>query len=330
MRGVGVLKQRARLIRVEGEDADAGPRADKQLSAVDRERARQCRMDALCDRLGGGRQPARPFRGLRIAHVEVGQQHQELVRAVARDDVARPRNPDQPLGDAAEQFVGGVVTEAAVHQSEALEVDVDQSDRDTPSACAREGRLELMLERTARAQPGQRVAFGCDAAGGQHRLAHEASEARGPLRPETGDCHLDRKPAAVAASGDHARGARTDLFVRLLEQKLECPPLAGAHVGGYEEVDELATLGLGPVPAEGALGGRVHADDAVLVVDGNDRVRNRVDDRGVQLLLCEWRPCPTSLPPAGLAALGKLHPLPRLLSKHTGSLCEHQGSEKPE
>ena len=109
---------------------------------------RERSVDSLRDGLGGRCEPPGALVGLRVADVEVGQQDQELVGAVARDDVARARHADQPLGDAAQQLVGGVVAEAAVDEPEALEVDVDQRDRDPAPASARERRLELVLERS--------------------------------------------------------------------------------------------------------------------------------------------------------------------------------------
>ena len=178
VRRVGVLEEHARLVRVEREDADARTGAHEQLGAVDRERARERGVHALGDRLGRRGQPAGALRGLRVADVQVGQQNEELVGAVARDDVARASDPDEPLGHAAEELVGGVVAEAAVDEPEALEVDVDQRDGHAAAARARERCVELVLERAARREPGERIALGRDAAGGQHRLAQEAGEAR--------------------------------------------------------------------------------------------------------------------------------------------------------
>ena len=204
VRGIGVLKEDARLVRVEREDADARPGPDEQLGPVDRERPRERGMDALSDGLGRHRQPAGALGRLRVAHVEVRQQDQELVSTVAGDDVARAGDPHQALGDAAQQLVRRVVAEAAVHQAEALEVDVDKRDRDAAAACAGEGRLELVLERAARRQAGERVALSGDAASGEHRLAQEADESRRPLRPEASDRNLHRQPPAVAPGSDDA------------------------------------------------------------------------------------------------------------------------------
>ena len=169
VRGVGVLEQQVRLGGVEREDADAGAGAHEELRALDRERPRERGVHALRDGLRRGGEPAGALGRLRVADVEVGQQDEELVRAVARDDVARPRHSDEALRDAAEELVGGVVAEAAVDEPEALEVDVDQRDRASAPARARERRLELVLERRARGEAGERVALGGNAARGDHR-----------------------------------------------------------------------------------------------------------------------------------------------------------------
>ena len=55
--------------------------------------------------------------------VEVADQDEELVAALAGDQVAGPRHRPEPLGHLAQELVAGGVAEAVVHELEVVEVD---------------------------------------------------------------------------------------------------------------------------------------------------------------------------------------------------------------
>ena len=91
---------------------------DVELHAADRERLLQRATHALCGLLGGrGRLGEDPGRSR--------HQQEELVAAVAADDVAGSGGAAQALGDGGEQLVAGLVAEAVVHELEVVEIDVE-------------------------------------------------------------------------------------------------------------------------------------------------------------------------------------------------------------
>ena len=74
-------------------------------------------------RLLGGARRALDARG------QVGEQHEELVAAVAPDEVGRPGRAAKAVRDRHEQLVTHVVAEAVVHDLEVVQVHVHRADR---------------------------------------------------------------------------------------------------------------------------------------------------------------------------------------------------------
>ena len=149
-RRVGVAQQRVGVVRIVRVDRDADRGADLELGVGDRKRLQQRRLDLLGDRLGG--QP-------RVA-VEVGQQDQELVAALAREQVGRAHDAAQAHRDPPQQLVAGGVAERVVDGLEVVEVDVQQRDRGAGAAGAREAEREVLVEQRAVGQLRERVVVG--------------------------------------------------------------------------------------------------------------------------------------------------------------------------
>ena len=137
------------VARVQG-DADA--RAELELGAGDVERLGE-RLEDPRAGLDGD------LLGVAIA-IEVAEQEQELVAALAGEQVAGARGHRQPLGRLAQYLVAAGVAERVVDELEAVEVDVDEPDGAAAAPRARERLGEVLLEQRAVGQAGQPVVVG--------------------------------------------------------------------------------------------------------------------------------------------------------------------------
>ena len=76
---------------------------------------------------------------------DVGEQQQELVAALAGEQVARARGASRRRsGDPAQQLVAGGVAEGVVDELEVVEVEVQQRDRARRAPRARQRELEVL------------------------------------------------------------------------------------------------------------------------------------------------------------------------------------------
>jgi hypothetical protein len=146
-RGVRVLDQRRGPVGVAREDADADAGVDQQLGGAERERHRQQVAHALPDDLGLGARQQR----------QAAQEHEELVAAAAREQVARAHGAAQAGGDLAQQAVAHVVPERVVDALEVVEIDVGERDRGAADARLGHGLGQRGVHRGAIRQPRQGI-----------------------------------------------------------------------------------------------------------------------------------------------------------------------------
>ena len=92
--------------------------------------------------------------------LEVGQQQQELVAALARDEVGLAGAVAQALGELGEQLVPGGVAQRVVHELEVVEVQEDHADAEVVPAGAGERVLEHLLEQRPVRQARELVVVG--------------------------------------------------------------------------------------------------------------------------------------------------------------------------
>ena len=202
-RNVGVLEQRRAVVGVARIDADADARADVDLDPLDEERRPEAPAQRVRHDLGSTHE-----RGLlgRVA-LEVGEQDQELVAALACDDVRLSDRGAQPRPDGLQQLVAGRMPEAVVDQLEVVEVDEQNGCAFARSTCARECRVQMLEKRSSVRQARQRVAecsmgelldrlrldalAGCDVC--DHAVDQEIAVLRRALRP-----HAVEHPAGLA------------------------------------------------------------------------------------------------------------------------------------
>ena len=74
------------------------------------------------------------------AALEIGEQQQELVPTLPRDEVGVTGASAQPLRELLEQLVAGVVPERVVHELEVVEVEVEHADAEVVAAGAGDRR----------------------------------------------------------------------------------------------------------------------------------------------------------------------------------------------
>ena len=204
--GSGVRRQRG--------DADAG--ADHQGLLAQVQRLVQGVEHALGDRLGIA------------AAGQVGEQHDELVAAEARQVVAGAQALLQAPADLHQHAVAGLVAEAVVDQLEAVEVDEQQRGlARTGLAELLQGLLQQLVQAQAVGQAGQRIVAGGVAQLLFHRLA------RADVALRAGHAPL----AFVVALGD-AAGQHPEIAAVLAAQAVFVVQLRGA--AGQVGVDGLA------------------------------------------------------------------------------------------
>ena len=147
--------------------------------------------------------------------LEVVEQHQELVAAVAREHAARLLDAAEPRRDPAQQPVAGRVPERVVDQLEVVEVDEQQRHRAVAPARAGDRGAQPDVELRAVGQARQRVVEGEPAQLGlgllQPRLGelavgdvdHHALGVRGPPGRVAHDRRPLPEPHDGAVGGDH-------------------------------------------------------------------------------------------------------------------------------
>ena len=92
--------------------------------------------------------------------VEVRQQQQELVAALARDEVGLTGVDAQPFRELGEQLVAGGVPQRVVHELEVVEVDEDHADPEVVPSGSRDRVLEHLLEQHPVRQARELVVIG--------------------------------------------------------------------------------------------------------------------------------------------------------------------------
>ena len=146
---VGMLEQRLGRVAIGRKQARADAGRHVQVGAGDRKRLRERR-----SQLGGDRLGRRARRALIDGTLH---EHEELVAALARDDVAGPARFAQPLRNHHQQLVSDRVTEAVVHELEVVQV--DEEHRAAAAAalriCDRDG--QVLLEQGPVGQVGERI-----------------------------------------------------------------------------------------------------------------------------------------------------------------------------
>ena len=202
-RNIGVLEQRRAVVGVARIDADADARADVDLDPFDEERRPQAPAQRVRHHLGSTHEG-----GLlgRVA-LEVGEEDQELVAALACDNVRLSDRGAQPRPDCLQQLVAGRMPEAVVDQLEVVEVDEQNGCALARSTGPRESRVQMLEKRGSVRQARQRVAecsmgelldrlrldalAGCDVC--DHAVDQERAVLRRALRP-----HAVEHPAGLA------------------------------------------------------------------------------------------------------------------------------------
>ena len=89
--------------------------------------------------------------------LEVGEQQEELVPTLPRDQVRLARASAEPLGELLQELVAGVVAERVVHELEVVEVEVEHADAEVVPARPGDRRLEHLLEERPVRQAGELV-----------------------------------------------------------------------------------------------------------------------------------------------------------------------------
>ena len=136
-RRVGVLEQGLGVRRVERVEADADGRAHEDLDVGDDEGLTQRAADPAGDGLGG---VAGAFEvELAVGASGSGDEEEELVAAVARDDLFRAGRTAQACRDRCEKLVAGLVAEAVVDELEVVEVDEEDGERRRSGECGLRG-----------------------------------------------------------------------------------------------------------------------------------------------------------------------------------------------
>ena len=150
---VGVLEEILAVRRVARVEADADARRDVQLGLTDHEGLAHDLGDARGHALGDLERVGAVDR----VPVKVGEEQEELVAALPRDEIGLPSCRSQPLRRLAQQLVAGTVPQAVVDELEAVEVEEQHADRLPVPLRARERDLQELLEHRAVRQAGQRV-----------------------------------------------------------------------------------------------------------------------------------------------------------------------------
>ena len=145
-RGVREAQQIARRRCVVRQHCDADARIDIDSGAVDKDRLRENGRDLRCD-----------SRDLGVSGT--GQDQNELVAALARDEIARAQGLFQSRRDFGQHTVPGIVPEGLVDQLEAVEVEHQHRQRVLRGEGTRAMLIELAGEQHAIGEPGQLVAI---------------------------------------------------------------------------------------------------------------------------------------------------------------------------
>ena len=153
--GVRVLEERRSVGGIAGEQRHAHRAGCVEHDAAEveglPERVVQTLDDGIDDRAGG------LFARHGPVALEIGQEHQELVAALAGDQVRAAHPRAQPLGQLLEQQVPGRVPERVVHELEVVEVQEEHADAEVVARRARDGVLQHLFEQHAVRETGQLV-----------------------------------------------------------------------------------------------------------------------------------------------------------------------------
>ncbi len=141
-----MLEQLVRVGAVLGEDADADARADVQLVALELERLVERVEELRRDALGG----------LERRAMELVQEQDELVAALAGQEVAVAQHAQQPAREAPQELVAGGVAQHVVDEPEVVEVDREEGEGGARAARAgeRAGEGSSRLARLGRPVSG--------------------------------------------------------------------------------------------------------------------------------------------------------------------------------
>ena len=147
-RGVRLLDQRRRVLRVEREHRHADRAGERRRLVGDAER----RVEGVADAMHDGHDLEGRVRG-----VEAGQHEHELVAAEARDRVRLAHRRREPLRDRLQQLVAGVVAERVVDALEVVEVEEQAGDLRGVALRLREDLLQPLVQQRAVRQAGEDV-----------------------------------------------------------------------------------------------------------------------------------------------------------------------------
>ena len=180
------------------------------------------------------------------------------------------------------------MAEAVVDLLEIVKVDEHQRGRTAGAPGAGEGEIDLLLDEDPVGQAGQRVVVGqvgelLLAAPALADVADDAVEGGAePARAfDPGDGELHGELAAVAADRSGLDAAVQQARARVVADPLGEAAVEGAILGRHQQIGDLAAQHVIGQVVEGALGGRVELDDAILLVDGDHAVQRPGDHRAV-------------------------------------------------
>ena len=275
---VGVAQQRLGVGGIVGVQADADAGSGADLGPGDDERLLQCAEQLAADALGR--------RGRVVG--QVAEQDEELVAALAGQDVGVTQDAAQPCRDAGQQPVAGGVPQAVVDLFEVVEVDEHEGRGAAGAPGAGQRQVHLLLNEDPVGQPGQRVVVGqigqlLLAAAALGDVAHDPVEGRAEAARalDAGDGQLHRELAAVAAHRGGLDAPVQQARARVVADPLGEAAVVLAIVRGDEHVGHLAAQDVLGQVVERALGGGVELDEAILLVHGDHAVQRRGDDRAV-------------------------------------------------
>ena len=216
---------------------------------------------------------------------ETRQDHRELVAAQPGDDVRLAQAPLQQIGDPPQDRVADGVPVAVVDELEAVDVEHHEARRHRIALGERDGRGQLLLERTAVEQPRQRVVVGqmlqlgldppllADVAGDLRRADHASV---GVPDRRADHRHVDQgavltQPLGLALDRLPGMDPGPDAELRL------------QVVRRHEHLQRRADRLTRSVVHE-ALGALVPGEDRVVAGDADDRVLGLLDDRREPLI----------------------------------------------
>ena len=154
-----VLEQGFGAVAVGWKEAGADAGGDAHVGARDRER----RLEGV-DKFGGN--ACRDRRGAggtapRLElEVEVGQQNQELITALARNHIGRPHSAAQSQGDCTQKLVARTVAKTVIDELEVVEIEEEHGDTAPGPLGSCDRNLQMLAEHRPVGKTGQRIVVG--------------------------------------------------------------------------------------------------------------------------------------------------------------------------